>query len=33
VAAHVRVEKLARDRLGMKVPAPGQIVAIDGAAK
>ena len=33
VAAHVRVEKLARDRLGMKVPAPGQILAIDGAAK
>ena len=33
VAAHVRVEKLARDRLGMKVPAPGQIVAIDGAVK
>ncbi len=33
VAAHVRVEKLARDRLGMKVPAPGQVVAIDGAAR
>jgi cell division protein FtsL len=33
VAAHVRVEKLARDRLGMKAPAPGQIIAIDGAAK
>lgn len=32
VAAHVRVEKLARDRLGMKQPAPGQIIAIDGAA-
>ena len=31
VAAHVRVEKLARDRLGMKVPAPGQIVAIEPA--
>ncbi len=33
VAAHVRVEKLARDRLGMRAPAPGQIIAIDGAAK
>lgn len=33
VAAHVRVEKLARDRLAMKLPAPGQILAIDGAAK
>ena len=32
VAAHVRVEKLARDRLGMRQPAPGQIIAIDGAA-
>lgn len=29
VAAHVRVEKLARDRLGMKQPAPGQIITID----
>jgi cell division protein FtsL len=29
VAAHVRVEKLARDRLGMKQPAPGQIIAIE----
>ncbi len=33
VAAHVRVEKLARDRLGMKQPAPGQIIAIDTAAR
>lgn len=33
VAAHVRVEKLARERLGMKQPAPGQIVAIAPAAK
>lgn len=33
VAAHVRVEKLARDRLAMKLPAPGQILAIDGAAQ
>jgi len=33
VAAHVRVEKLARERLGMKQPVPGQIVAIESAAK
>lgn len=32
VAAHVRVEKLARDRLGMKQPAPGQIVSVDAMA-
>ncbi|MDP2135640.1 MAG: cell division protein FtsL [Sulfuritalea sp.] len=32
VAAHVRVEKLARDRLGMKQPAPGQIVSVDAVA-
>lgn len=31
VAAHARVEKLARDKLGMKPPAPGQIVAVDAA--
>ena len=31
VAAHVRVEKLARDRLGMKQPAPGQIISVDAA--
>lgn len=30
-AAHARVAKIARERLGMKVPAPGQIVAIEGA--
>lgn len=30
VAAHVRVEKLAKDRLGMRQPVPGQVIAIDG---
>ncbi len=30
-AAHARVAKIARERLGMKVPAPGQIVAVEGA--
>ena len=29
VAAHVRVEKLARDKLGMRQPAPGQIISVD----
>lgn len=29
VAAHVRVEKLARDRLGMRQPAPAQVIAVD----
>jgi cell division protein FtsL len=28
-AAHSRVEKLAREKLGMRVPQPGQIVAIE----
>lgn len=32
LAAHVRVEKLARDRLGMKLPAPGQIISVEPAA-
>ena len=32
VAAHVRVEKVARERLGMHRPAPAQVVVIDGAA-
>ena len=31
-AAHARVEKIARDRLGMKTPAQGQIVSV-GTAK
>ncbi len=29
-AAHARVAKIAREKLGMKVPAPGQIVAVEG---
>lgn len=28
-AAHARVEKIARDRLHMKLPAPGQVHAVD----
>ena len=31
-AAHVRIEKAAREKLGMKPPAPGQIIAVDTAA-
>lgn len=31
-AAHVRVEKLARDKLQMKPPAAGQILAVDAPA-
>jgi len=30
-AAHARVEKIARERLGMKVPAPGQVVTVEAA--
>ena len=33
LAAHVRVEKAARERLGMKPPAPGQIVSVEPAAE
>ena len=29
-AAHARVAKIAREKLGMKIPAPGQIVAVEG---
>ena len=29
LAAHVRVEKSAREKLGMKPPAPGQIISVD----
>lgn len=32
LAAHVRVEKVARDKLGMKPPAPGQIITAGAAA-
>ena len=28
-AGHVRVEKAAREKLGMKPPAPGQIISVD----
>ena len=31
LAAHVRVATVARDKLGMKPPAPGQILAIEVA--
>ena len=31
-AAHVRIEKAAREKLGMKPPAPGQIIAVGAAA-
>ena len=30
-AAHARIEKIARDRLGMKTPAPQQIIALEAA--
>ena len=29
LAAHVRVEKAAREKLGMRPPAPGQIISVD----
>ncbi len=29
LAAHVRVEKAAREKLGMRSPAPGQIISVD----
>ena len=29
LAAHVRVATVARDKLGMKPPAPGQIISVD----
>ncbi len=28
-AAHARIEKIAREKLGMKAPAPGRIVSLD----
>jgi cell division protein FtsL len=28
-AAHARVEKIAREKLGMRAPAPGQIVSVE----
>jgi len=29
LAAHVRIEKAAREKLGMRPPAPGQILSVD----
>ena len=31
LAAHVLVEKVAREKLGMKPPAPGRIISVDPA--
>ena len=28
-AGHARIEKIARDKLGMRPPAPGQILSVD----
>jgi len=28
-AAHARVEKIARERIGMRPPAPGQVIAVE----
>lgn len=33
VAAHIRVEKVAREKLGMKQPAPGQIISVDAGTR
>jgi cell division protein FtsL len=30
-AAHARIEKVARERLHMKPPAPGQVIAVEAA--
>lgn len=30
-ANHARIEQIARDKLGMRVPPPGQVVALEGA--
>ncbi|MCF8150934.1 MAG: cell division protein FtsL [Burkholderiaceae bacterium] len=32
LAAHVRIEKAAREKLGMKPPTPGQIIAVEPAS-
>jgi cell division protein FtsL len=32
-AAHVRVEKIARERLGMHPPAPGQMISAESAVR
>ena len=33
LAAHVRIEKAAHGKLGMKPPAPGQIISVDAVAE
>ena len=33
LAAHVRVEGAAREKLGMKPPVPGQIISVDPAPR
>jgi cell division protein FtsL len=30
-AGHARIEKIAREKLGMRVPPPAQIVSVEGA--
>lgn len=30
-AAHARIEKIARERIGMRPPAPGQIISVEAA--
>jgi cell division protein FtsL len=30
-AGHARIEQIARDKLGMRTPPPGQIVSLDAA--
>jgi cell division protein FtsL len=30
-ANHARIEQIARDKLGMRVPPPGQVVALESA--
>lgn len=32
-AGHARVEKIAREKLGMRAPAPAQVVSLEAAAK
>lgn len=30
-ASHARIEKIAREKLGMRVPGPGQVVSVEPA--
>ncbi|HZV54655.1 MAG TPA: cell division protein FtsL [Rhodocyclaceae bacterium] len=32
-AGHARIEKIAREKLGMRLPAPAQVVSLEAAAK